>query len=228
MIRETAHRHASEKGRLNGPPRSLLCRFSRRLVPQVFTLIELVVVCAIIALAVGLGMTAMRSSGGAKFERTVDGFQEFCTGARIQAMELGRDRVIYFNRKERKFRAGDAQRISLPSEEEVVYLADVPEEYRSDEDDEELGYSQPRTLASLFWTIPEDYRMGQEDEEAGWVDVTEGHEEQEVFRFFADGGASGSLKFTLQYGKLCRTFSISPLTGRMLSEDEGEDGVGRK
>ena len=70
--------------------------------------------------------------------------------------------------------------------------------------------------------------MGQEDEEAGWVDVTEGHEEQEVFRFFADGGASGSLKFTLQYGKLSRAFSISPLTGRMLTEDEGEDGDGRK
>lgn len=221
MIRETVHRHTSEAGRLNGPPRSLLCRFSRKIVLQ-FTLIELVVVCAIIALAVGLGMTAMRSSGGAKFERTVDGFQEFCTGARIQAMELGRDRVIYFNRKERKFRAGDARKITLPSEEEMVYLADVPDEYRTDEE-EELNYTQPRTLASLFWTIPEDYRMGQEDDESGWVDVTEGHEEQEVFRFFADGGASGSLKFTLQYGKLNRTFSISPLTGRMLTEEEDED-----
>ena len=197
------------------------CRFFR----TSFTLIELVVVCAIIALAVGLGMTSMRSSGSAKFERTVEGFQEFCAGARIQAMELGRDRVIYFNRQERKFRAGDAHRVSLPNEEEMVYLPDVPEEYRTD--DEDLAseeYTQPRTLASLFWTIPEDYRMGQEDDESGWVDVTEGNEEQEVFRFFADGGASGSLKFTLTFGKLSRTFSISPLTGRMLADEgEGED-----
>ena len=195
-------------------------KFMRNPVRKGFTLIELVVVCAIIALAVGLGMTAMRGSGSAKFERTVDGFQEFCTGARIQAMELGRDRVIYFNRKERKFRAGDARKVMLPNEEEMVYLPDVPEEYRSEEDEEELGYTQPRTLASLFWTIPEDYRMGQEDDESGWVDITEGNEEQEVFRFFADGGASGSLKFTLQFGKLSRTFSISPLTGRMLTEEE--------
>jgi hypothetical protein len=64
--------------------------------------------------------------------------------------------------------------------------------------------------------------MGQEDEEAGWVDVTEGHEEQEVFRFFSDGGASGALKFTLTYGKFSRTFSISPLTGRMLTEEKKE------
>ncbi len=222
MIRESSNRHTSGKGRLNGPPRSLLCRFFRTCRYRSFTLIELVVVCAIIALAVGLGMTSMRSSGSARFERTVEGFQEFCTGARIQAMELGRDRVIYFNRKERKFRAGDAERLSLPNEEELIYLPDVPDEYRVD-DEEDENYSQPRTLASLYWTIPEDYRMGQEDDESGWVDVTEGHEEQEVFRFFSDGGASGSLKFTLQYGKLSRTFSISPLTGRMLAEESEED-----
>jgi hypothetical protein len=196
------------------------CRFFR----ASFTLIELVVVCAIIALAVGLGMVSLRSSGGAKFERTVDGFQEFCSGARMQAMELGRDRVIYFNRKERKFRAGDPERLMLPNEDELVYLPDVPEEYRTDEDEEWESYQQPRTLASLFWTIPEEYRMGQEDEETGWVDVTEGHEEQEVFRFFSDGGASGALKFTLTYGKFSRTFSISPLTGRMLTEENAEEG----
>lgn len=225
MIREKMDRHRVETGRLLNPPRFLLCRFFRKKrIRSYFTLIELVVVCAIIALAVGLGMTSLRSSGGAKFERTVEGFQEFCTGARIQAMELGRDRVIYFNRKERKFRAGDAQKLPLPNEEEMVYLSDVPEEYRTEEDDEmDAAYSQPRTLASLFWTIPEDYRMGQEDDESGWMDVTEGHEEQEVFRFFSDGGASGSLKFTLQYGKWNRTFSISPLTGRMISEENEEN-----
>lgn len=187
-----------------------------------FTLIELVVVCAIIALAVGLGMTTMRSSGGAKFERTVDGFQEFCAGARMQAMELGRDRVIYFNRQERKFRAGDAEKLPLPSEDEMVFLADVPEEYRTEEFEE--TYEQPRTLASLVWSIPKDYRMGQDEENAGWVDMTEGHEEEEVFRFFSDGGASGSLKFSLQYGKHSRVFSISPLTGRMLTVEQEEGG----
>ena len=48
--------------------------------------------------------------------------------------------------------------------------------------------------------------------------------EECLFRFFSDGGASGSLKFTLTYGKFSRTFSISPLTGRMLTEENAEDG----
>ena len=184
-----------------------------------FTLIELVVVCAIIALAVGLGTVTMRQSGAGRFERTVRGFQDFCTAARMQAMELGRDRVVYFNRKERKFTASDPHRIALPREEEAVYLAGVPDEYLTDEDEEELNYSQPRTLAALVWVIPEEYSMNHEDDDGGWVDVTAGNEEQEVFRFFSDGGASGSLSFTLRYSRFERTFTISPLTGRMLSAE---------
>ena len=183
-----------------------------------FTLIELVVVCAIIALAVGLGTVTMRSSGAGKFDRTVRGFQEFCTAARMQAMELGRDRVIYFNRQERKFTASDPRSTVLPREEDAVYLAGVPEEYRTDDDEElENAYTQPRTLAALVWTIPEEYRMNQEDDSGGWVDVTAGTEEQEVFRFFSDGAASGSLSFTLKLNNFERTFVISPLTGRMLT-----------
>ena len=188
-----------------------------------FTLLELVVVCAIIALAVGLGTATMRGSGTARFERTVRGFQDFCTAARMQAMELGRDRVIYFNRQERRFSASDPRAIALPREEEAVYLAGVPEEYRTDEDDElTSAYGQPRTLAALTWTIPEEYRMNHEDDSGDWVDVTAGNEEQEVFRFFSDGAASGSLSFTLKFDKFERTFTISPLTGRMLTvEPEG-------
>ena len=41
----------------------------------------------------------------------------------------------------------------------------------------------------------------------------------EVFRFFSDGGAAGSLKFILQSDKLAKTFRISPLTGRILVEE---------
>ena len=142
----------------------------------------------------------------------------------MQAMELGRDRVVYFDRQERRFTASDPHRVALPREEEAVFLAGVPEEYRTDEDESKPDVGTlPRTLAALVWTIPQEYRMNQEDDSGGWIDVTAGNEEREVFRFFADGGASGSLSFTLKYDRFERTFSISPLTGRMLAagpEDE--------
>ncbi len=190
-----------------------------------FTLLELVVVCAIIALAIGLGTTALRGrSGTAKFNRTVRSFQEFCAAARMQAMELGRDRVVTFRESDRKFSAGDPAVLQLPREEECVYLTGVPEELRDDTfQDPDGTFETPRTLAALEWQIPEEYAIHSgEDENAGTVTVAGGGEEKEVFRFFADGGASGSLRFTIRFGKLARTFFISPLTGRMINEEEGE------
>ena len=189
-----------------------------------FTLIELVVVCAIIALAIGLGTVTMRRSGNARIERTAREFMEFCTGTRMQAMELGRDRVVYFNVCARQFFSGDPVETALPREEDAVFLAGVPEYLRTD-DDWAIGlFAVPdEESPSLRWTIPEEYRMSQDGEDFGEENGL-AEEEVEVFRFFSDGGASGKLEFALHYGdKAVRNFSISPLTGRILVSGKGEE-----
>ena len=43
-----------------------------------------------------------------------------------------------------------------------------------------------------------------------------------MFRFFPDGGASGSLRFELRYQTLRKVFDISPLTGLLMQSEEEE------
>jgi len=45
-------------------------------------------------------------------------------------------------------------------------------------------------------------------------------EELDVFRFFPDGGASGSHKLVLKLGGLQKVFHISKLTGRVMIDEE--------
>ena len=190
-----------------------------------FTLIELVVVCVIMMLAIGLGAGSLRQrSGPAKFEEAVRDFQSFCIATRSQAMELGRDRVVYYNIDERTFTSGDPVKVPTPPEEEVVYFTQIPDEYKSGEEDPDSpDYVAPPNFASPKWKIPEEYRINEEGLESIQDSVLSGtgmqEEVVEVFRFFSDGGASGALKFVLQSDKLAKTFRISPLTGRILVEE---------
>ena len=186
-----------------------------------FTLLELVVVIAIAALAIGMGASALkRRSGPAQFSEAVRGFQAFCVASRSQAMELGRDRVVYFLPQERLFRSGDPEVLPAPKEEEMVVLTQIPDEYRTDGDGATDDYDTPAVLTEPKWKLPEDYLLDEEASE-GIEPVDPGGEEikLEVFRFFADGGAAGRLKFTMQYRSWAKTFVISPLTGRILVED---------
>ena len=47
-----------------------------------------------------------------------------------------------------------------------------------------------------------------------------GGEELEIFRFFPDGGASGSHKLILKLGGMQKVFHISKLTGRVLIDED--------
>ncbi len=192
-----------------------------------FTLIELVVVTVISALAIGLAANTLRQrSGPAQFDQAAREFRQFCVATRSQAMELGRDRVVYYYFKDRTFRSSDPIRTPPPREEETIILKEVPEEYRTDtEDPESSNYIAPPNFASLKWQIPEDYRIRNGGADAlEYVDsLFENDDENlecvEVFRFFSDGGAAGELLFTLQFKRWAKTFRISPLTGRILEEE---------
>ncbi len=192
-----------------------------------FTLIELVVVTVITALAIGLAANTLRQrSGPAQFDQAAREFRQFCTATRSQAMELGRDRVVYYYFNDRTFRSSDPEKTPPPREEETIILQEVPEEYRNDTDNPESeNYVAPPNFASLKWRIPEDYqiRNGGADELEYADSLFENDDEDlecvEVFRFFSDGGAAGELLFTLQFKKWAKTFRISPLTGRILEEE---------
>ena len=180
-----------------------------------FTLIELVAVITIAALAVGISSTAMRrSSGAAAFENSVLTFRQFCTGARAQAAEFGRDRVIYYLPDERIFRTGDPEPVRIDPEaitqmeppDEVLHGRAAPGAALPEEE-------EGRQPAPLRWKLPENYSMESDEEGSGTSGVF--GEQLEVFRFYPDGGASGLREFRLTSGKLTKILKISALTGKL-------------
>ena len=96
---------------------------------------------------------------------------------------------------------------------------EIPAEFQAAEEAAQEEEENRLKLAAVEWTLPENFELGTaiSDRERETAE-----ESFEVFRFFPDGGASGSLKFELRYQTLRKVFDISPLTG-LLIRSEGEE-----
>lgn len=69
-----------------------------------FTLLELVAAIAIIALAVGLAVSTLRSESPIQqLNNAALQFEEFCMRVRFQALENGADRIVAFHPEEKRF-----------------------------------------------------------------------------------------------------------------------------
>ncbi len=186
-----------------------------------FTLIELVAVITIAALAVGVSSAALRSrSGPAGFENSVLTFRQFCAGARAQAAEFGRDRVIRYLPDEREFRTGDPEPAAI--DPEAITQLEPPEEFaalRSAPPAADPYRDEVRPPATLRWKLPEEYAMESDSDGSGSYSALGESgvigEQLEVFRFYPDGGASGTREFRLTFGNLTRILKISALTGKL-------------
>ena len=178
----------------------------RKAAGKSFTLIELVVAIAIIALTLGIAVTALRGESPAqKLERTVYEISAFCARVRFRSAEEGRDWVLKYNPDERNFYAtAVSEEPGVPKEGE---LPDKKETFDSD------APPLPRLDLKL------DKSFSFETEEGAENQLANG-EELEVFRFFPDGGASGSHKLVLKLGGLQKVFHISKLTGRVMIDEE--------
>lgn len=182
-----------------------------------FTLVELIVVIAIIALAVGMASVTMRRDASAvKFEQAVREFQSFVARTRAQAMELGADRSIIYLPAEREFVSSETP-AEVVDEEVPTTPFDVPEEFRIVDEAEEVEIRPTSGRMELSWKLPDDYEFA-----AISFDTTADYEETlEIFRFFPDGSGSGRRQFTMQYKNLKKIMEISPLTGLLkITEEE--------
>ena len=108
-----------------------------------FTLLELVVAIAIIALTTALAVVSFRgespvqqlNSAGLRFEA-------FCAKARFQAMENGGDRVVMFYPETRTFRM------------------EIPAEFQATEEEAKEEEEKKLKLAAVEWTLPENFELG--------------------------------------------------------------------
>ena len=173
-----------------------------RRLPLHFTLLELVVAIAIIALTTALAVSAFRGESPARqMESAGLQFAAFCAKVRFQALENGADRTVVFYPETRTFKMA------------------IPEEFQAKEEEAKEEEEEKLRLAAVEWTLPENFELGTE-----FADKEREAEKEyfELFRFFSDGGASGSLKFELRYQTLRKVFDISPLTG-LLTRNEGDE-----
>ena len=158
---------------------------------NLFTLIELVAVMAIISIATGLAVSTFRDESPIrKLQRACLEFEAFATGIRYQAMESGEERIISLDPE------GNRLAVTTPLTEE--------------EKAEDAGDILPENIRT-FWKFPEGISLEQENLSDG--------ELLELFRFFPDGGASGTLELIFKYRSLERHYTISPLTGRLLLQE---------
>ena len=201
-----------------------------------FTLIEILVVIAIISIATGLAVAAFRGESPSQLlERTSLEFQAFCARVRYRAAEEGREWGVYFNPEERTF---SARAILSSSELEALETSG-----------EESGL--PSTLT---WRLPEKLEFGEdgapeevEDEEGEGTKLARqlDQEESELFSgsetastdpaeeelgqrmivFYSDGAAGSGFRLSFHCGNLVKHFEVSPLSGRLIevTDDDSLD-----
>lgn len=199
-----------------------------------FTLIEVLVVIAILAIATGFAVSAFRGESPARLlERTSLEFSAYCARVRYRAAEEGREWGVYFDPESRTFSA------------RAVLSAAGPEARESSGEEE-------YTPSTLRWRLPGELEFGDDGlpEEVGEEASGEGSklarqlekEESELFSeretssgdsaeeelgqrmivFYSDGSAGSGFRLTFRCGALSKTFEVSPLSGRLIAVTDGE------
>ena len=185
---------------------------------RAFTLIELVVTITIIILTISIVSSTIRKESPSQvLDRMGLEFRAFCARVRYRACESGRDWVVSYDPDEKNFSAslGKYERFRMPGSDDGL-------KGRSAEDDEEETdetYAEGGVYAPLVWKLPEGVEFTTEDSAEDSLMVGE---KLEVFRFFPDGGGSGSGHLELRCGDLSRIFRITRLTGRLVMMEKEE------
>ena len=177
-----------------------------------FTLVELVVAIAIVTLTLGIAVTSLRGESPAqKMERTVNETAAFFARVRFRSAEEGRDWVVKFNPEERLFYA-----TAVADEEESVNIVPGDDSGKHVIDKKDADSDAP-PLPRMDFKLDKSFTFETAENAEGQLN---GEEELEIFRFFPDGGASGSHKLVLKLGGMQKVFHISKLTGRVLIDKD--------
>ena len=185
---------------------------------RAFTLIELVVTITIIILTISIVSSTIRKESPSQvLDRMGLEFRAYCARVRYRACESGRDWVVSYDPDEKNFSAslGKYERFRMPGSDDGL-------KGRSSEEDEEETdetYAEGGVYAPLVWKLPEGVEFTTEDSAEDSLMVGE---KLEVFRFFPDGGGSGSGHLELRCGDLSRIFRITRLTGRLVMMEKEE------
>lgn len=202
-----------------------------------FTLIELVVAIAIIAVSATMAATYLRGESPARIlENSSREFEAFCARVRYRACEEGEEWKVCFEPDTKTFvafKAGE-EKIKLPDSEEEESETDEVEaaeqlhyekiNSRIVGEGEEVRNAAPM-MPVLKWKLPEKLEFSTENQLEDDLAVSE---RLEIFRFYADGMGGGGNRLVFTVGELQQTFSVSKLTGQLLSYEGSPEDVDEK
>ena len=182
-----------------------------------FTLLELVVVIAIIALSTAMAVTTLRGeSDGRKLRDLSLNFDAYLSRVRFRATEEGETWEVYLDEQSRTFSA--CRKMSAAEYEEYSEDNDAPPPVLK------WSYSEKFTISTI--EIGEEEGVEIIDKKLTPVEIRREKEEQEnseyrpagvrIFYFYADGFVGGAFQLEMKCGEVVRTFEVSPLTGRLL------------
>ena len=189
-----------------------------------FTLIELVVTISIIVLTVSLVVAVFRKESPARALENMElDLRSYCSRVRYRACETGRDWVINYDPDTKAFSAvpGKHEKFQMPGKDNksASRNAETEDEEEFSYDDPENPYGSTGGYAKLEWRLPQNIEFTTEN---GEEDSLMTGEQLEIFRFFPDGGGSGSGHLEFRCGELARIFKINKLTGRLSVMDKSE------
>ncbi|MDD3154014.1 MAG: hypothetical protein PHS41_04045 [Victivallaceae bacterium] len=168
-----------------------------------FTLLELIVVMAILFLTATLAVAVLKEESPArKLERAGAEFEAFCAGARFRATEEGRDVIVAFDAENKRFKADFAENL-IPE--------DPNEEEKSPQKTNTADSGTPELEPlQLEWKLPDELEFANL-EELPEPDLKDSL--RTMFHFFPDGAAAGTGELRLECKSQARIFSASALTG---------------
>ena len=162
-----------------------------------FTLIEMIVVLAIMVIAVAVVAASFRGDAPSiVLDNAALDLEAYLAQVRYRAAEMGRDYVV-------KYPFGGRELIASPdysrAELETIELENVT------------------SVEELKFRIPENCSM---ITESGAEKLLAQEQKLEIFRFYPDGGGSAANRPVLKCENLSRSFDIAFLTGRLTVSNE--------
>ena len=182
-----------------------------------FTLLELVVVIAIIALSSALAVSALRGETDQKaLENFSLNLDAYFARVRYRATEEGETWEVYYNADTRTFAA--CRRMTAAEHEEQALDGDAPPpvlKFTCPEKIELTGTEKDaeNKVETIEKRVSVVEQRKQDEEDANAEYVPEG---VRMFFFYPDGFVGGSHRLEMKCGDLAKTLEVSALTGRLV------------
>lgn len=182
-----------------------------------FTLLELVVVIAIIALSSALAVAALRGeSDKRKLENFSTNLDAYFARVRYRATEEGQTWEVYYNADTRTFAA--CRRMSSAEHEAQTLDGDAPPPVLKFTCPEKITLTgTEKEVENKVETVEKRVSVveqrKQDEEDANAEYVPEG---VRMFYFYPDGFVGGSHRLEIKCGDESRTLEVSSLTGRLI------------